>query len=97
MVINMEIDQNDLIALEDRDGNELAYEIMDVVPFLGKEYAVLFPVDDESDEPELVILELMAGADDEEEELRGVDDANVLDAVFKLFLEREKKAERDGE
>ena len=94
-MINMEIDQNDLIALEDRDGNELAYEIMDVVPFLGKEYAVLFPVDDESDEPELVILELMAGADDEEEELRG--DPNVLDAVFKLFLEREKEAERDGE
>ena len=86
-MINMEIDQNDLIALEDRDGNELAYEIMDV----------LFPVDDESDEPELVILELMAGADDEEEELRGVDDPNVLDAVFKLFLEREKEAERDGE
>ena len=82
----MEIDQNDLIALEDSQGNELAYEIMDVVPFLGKEYAVLFPVDDESDEPELVILEL-----------RGVDDANVLDAVFKLFLEREKEAERDGE
>ena len=96
-MINMEIDQNDLIALEDRDGNELAYEIMDVVPFLGKEYAVLFPVDDESDEPELVILELMAGANDEEEELRGVDDANVLDAVFNLFLEREKEAERDGE
>ena len=42
-------------------------------------------------------MELMAGADDEEEELRGVDDANVLDAVFKLFLEREKEAERDGE
>ena len=96
-MINMEIDQNDLIALEDRDGNELAYEIMDVVPFLGKEYAVLFPVDDESDEPELVILELMAGADDEEEELRVVDDPNVLDAVFKLFREREKEAERDGE
>ena len=96
-MINMEIDQNDLIALEDRDGNELAYEIMDVVPFLGKEYAVLFPVDDESDEPELVILELMAGADDEEEELRGVDDPNVLDAVFKLVLDREKEAERDGE
>lgn len=32
-----------------------------------------------------------------EEELRGVDDPNVLDAVFKLFLEREKEAERDGE
>lgn len=93
----MEIDTNDLIALEDRDGNELAYEIMDVVPFLGKEYAVLFPVDDESDEPELVILELMAGADDEDEELHGVDDPNVLDAVFKLFLEREQEAERGGE
>ena len=42
-------------------------------------------------------MELMAGADDEEEELRGVDDPNVLDAVPKRFLEREKEAERDGE
>ncbi len=91
----MEINENDLIALEDSDGNELAYEIMDVVPYLGKEYAVLFPVDDESDEPELVILELMAGPDDEEEELRGVDDASILEKVFQLFLEREKEAERD--
>lgn len=91
----MEINENDLIALEDSDGNELAYEIMDVVPYLGKEYAVLFPVDDESDEPELVILELMAGPDDEEEELRGVDDASTLDKVFQLFLEREKEAERN--
>lgn len=91
----MEINENDLIALEDSDGNELAYEIMDVVPYLGKEYAVLFPVDDESDEPELVILELMAGPDDEEEELRGVDDAATLEEVFQLFLEREKEAERD--
>ena len=92
----MENKDSDLIALEDSQGNELAYEILDVVPFLGKEYAVLFPVDDESDEPELVILELMSGADDEDEELHGVDDADILDAVFKLFLEREKEAETEG-
>ncbi len=92
----MENKDSDLIALEDSQGNELAYEILDVVPFLGKEYAVLFPVDDESDEPELVILELMSGADDEDEELHGVDDPDILDAVFKLFLEREKEAETEG-
>lgn len=92
----MENKDSDLIALEDSQGNELAYEMLDVVPFLGKEYAVLFPVDDESDEPELVILELMSGADDEDEELHGVDDPDILDAVFKLFLEREKEAETEG-
>ena len=92
----MENKDSDLIALEDSQGNELAYEILDVVPFLGKEYAVLFPVDDESDEPELVILELMSGADDEDEELHGVDDPDILDAVFKLFLEREKEAKTEG-
>jgi uncharacterized protein YrzB (UPF0473 family) len=92
----MENKDSDLIALEDSHGNELAYEILDVVPFLGKEYAVLFPVDDESDEPELVILELMSGVDDEDEELHGVDDPDILDAVFKLFLEREKEAETEG-
>lgn len=92
----MENKDSDLIALEDSQGNELAYEILDVVPFLGKEYAVLFPVDDESDEPELVILELMSGVDDEDEELHGVDDPDILDAVFKLFLEREKEAETEG-
>ena len=86
----MEIDQNDLIALEDRDGNELAYEIMDVVPFLGKEYAVLCPIEDGEDS-ELVILELMPAGDDENEELRGIDDADTLEAVFQLFIKREKE------
>lgn len=88
----MEEVNNDFIALEDEQGNELAFEMIDVVAYEGKEYAVLLPLDDESDEPELVILELMDGNSDEDE-LRGVEDQATLEAVFALFLEREKNRE----
>ena len=86
----MEERESDLIALEYSEGNEQAYEIADVVPYLGKEYAVLCPIEDGEDS-ELVILELMPAGDDENEELRGIDDADTLEAVFQLFIKREKE------
>ena len=59
------------------------------MPYEGCEYAVLFPVDDDSEFPEAVILELLPSADDAEEDvLQGVEDEAVLEAVFSLFMER---------
>ena len=52
---------------------------------------MLLPVDDESDVVDAVILEVLAsGEEDEEDMLQGVDDPAVLDAVFGLFIERNK-------
>ena len=49
----------------------------------------MLPVDDESDSPEAVILELLEAEEDNEEDmLQGVDDEEILNAVFNLFMEK---------
>ncbi len=80
-----------VITLTDMDGVDVDFEILDVIPYDGGEYAVLLPVDDASDSVEAVILEVLSAEEDGEEDmLQGVDDQAVLDAVFGLFIERNR-------
>ena len=78
-----------IFTLLDAEENESDYELLDVVPFEGGEYAVLLPLDDDSDDKSVTILRLLSGADDDAEEtLEGIRDERVLNEVFRLFLER---------
>ncbi|MEA4969010.1 MAG: DUF1292 domain-containing protein [Candidatus Pelethousia sp.] len=82
-------DYADTITLTDQDGSEVEFEVLDVVPYENREYAVLLPADDDSDQPEVVILELFAAQEEDAEDvLQGVEDEEILEAVFKLFLRR---------
>lgn len=81
----------DTITLTDQDGSEVEFEVLDIVPYQEREYAVLLPVEDDSDQPEAVILELFSSDDEEQEDvLQGVEDESILEAVFNLFLERNR-------
>lgn len=79
-----------IITLLDEDGNEVAFEFIDLIEYQGAEYIVLLPADD-PDETEVVILEVEADPDDPEmENYLGVEDEAVLTAVFELFKERNR-------
>jgi len=81
-----------VITLTDEDGSEVDFEVLDIVPYEGAEYAVLLPVEDESDNPEAVILEVLEAQEDGEEDmLQGVEEQAVLEAVFALFMERNRE------
>ena len=87
----MAVNKN-FITIIDADENEIDCEILDILEYEGKEYVILLPVDDQSEEPEAVILERVnATAQDDDvtepagETLRGVDDEATLDAVFAAF------------
>lgn len=81
------MDENsDIIALTDAEGNELLFEILDVISLDGQDYAVLLPADGEGECGEVTVLRVESGTDGEE--LAGIDDPAVLDAVFALFLQR---------
>ncbi len=86
----MEEEYTNIMTLTDLDGNEIDFEILDVVPYQDSQYIVLLPADDDSDHPEAVILEMLPSGDDEEDSFQGVDDEVVLNAVFDLFIERNK-------
>ena len=88
---NEELDN--IIVLNDEDGNEVKFEFLDLVELDEEEYVVLLPIseDGEEDEGEVVILKLEDTDEDaEEESYVGVDDEEILNKVFAIFKEKYK-------
>lgn len=88
---NEELDN--IIILNDEDGNEVQFEFLDLVELDDEEYVVLLPVSDEGeeDEGEVVILKLEdTDEDSEEESYIGVEDEEILNKVFEIFKEKYK-------
>ena len=85
----MQEEYTNVITLTDSDGSDVDFEVLDIVPYKEHEYVFMLPVDDESDSPEAVILELLEAEEDNEEDmLQGVEDEEILNAVFNLFMEK---------
>ena len=85
----MQEEYTNVITLTDSDGSDVDFEVLDIMPYKEHEYVVMLPVDDESDSPEAVILELLEAEEDNEEDmLQGVEDEEILNAVFNLFMEK---------
>ena len=78
----------EIITLEDDLGNEQDFEFLDTVEYDGEEYIVLLPVEEEENS-EVMILKVES-LDDENESYAGIDDEDVLNAVFDIFKERYK-------
>ena len=81
------MDEENLIVLNDEDGNEIEFEFLDLISYRQKEYVVLLPLTD-SDE-QVVILQLEE-TDGETENYISVENEFVLETVFALFKERNK-------
>lgn len=87
MADNKEMELEEVIVLEDEDGNEVEFELGDKLVYEGKEYVVLLPLDE--DDNGIVILEYQEGGEDEEGDLyMDVEDEDVLNAVFDMFKEK---------
>lgn len=84
-------ERDNIIVLNDEDGVSTEFEFLDLVELDGAEYVVFFPVEDAPDDPgEVVILKVESTEDPDEESYVGVEDQNVLDAVFEIFKEKFK-------
>ena len=82
---------DNIVVLNDEQGNEVKFEFLDLVELDNEEYVVLLPVTDEGeeDEGEVVILKLEDTDDDSEEESYvGVEDEEILNKVFEIFKEK---------
>ena len=74
-----------ILTLTDENGNDVEFEYMDCIEYEGKEYLILMPMEEESDE--IVILEIEP-VDEENENYLSVGDEAVLNAVFGIFKEK---------
>ena len=67
---------DNLVYLSDEDGNEVAFEYLDSVEYEGEEYVVLISTDEDDDE---VVEDFVT-----------VEIAEVAQAVYDIFKERNK-------
>jgi len=82
---------DNIIVLNDEDGNEVNFEFLDLVELDGEEYVVLLPTDESEEEPgEVVILQVEDTDSEDEESYVSVEDEEVLNKVFEMFKEKFK-------
>ena len=90
---NEELDN--IVILNDEDGNEVKFEFLDLVEYEDEQYVVLLPMaeenEDEEEDGEVVILKLEDTDDDSDEESYvSVEDEDVLMKVFEIFKDKFK-------
>jgi uncharacterized protein YrzB (UPF0473 family) len=88
--LNEEQELDNILVLNDEEGNEVEFEFLDLIEYEGEEYVVLLPVEEENDEEpgEVVILKLEDSESEEEESYVSVDDEEILNKVFEIFKDK---------
>ncbi len=82
---------DNIIVLNDENGEEVQFEFLDFIELDGEEYVVLLPVEeDEEAEGEVVILKVEDTESEEEESYVSVDDEETLNKVFSIFKDKFK-------
>lgn len=85
---------DNIVILNDEEGNEVKFEFLDLVELDDEEYVVLLPVTEEGEEEEgeVVILKVEDTDDEESEEESyvSIEDEDILNKVFEIFKEKFK-------
>ncbi len=87
----MDEELDNVIILNDEDGNEVSFEFLDLVELDGEEYVILLPTDEDENEPgEVVILQVEDTDSEDEESYISVENEEILNKVFEMFKEKFK-------
>ena len=81
---------DNIIVLNDENGEEVPFEFLDLIEYEGEEYVVLLPVEEDEEADEVVILKLEDTESEDEESYVSVDDEEVLNTIFEMFKEKFK-------
>lgn len=88
----MEEEEIETLTLTDEEGNEIEFELMDIIEYDDNEYAVLLPLEDEgaADGVDEVVILLVESETEDEQYFAAVEDDNVEMAVFNIFKDKYK-------
>ena len=83
---------DNIIVLNDENGEEVPFEFLDLIEYDDEKYVVLLPVeeDESEDAGEVVILKVEDTESEDEESYVSVDDEDILSEVFEIFKEKFK-------
>ena len=83
-------DLDNIIVLNDENGEEVKFEFLDLIEYEEEEYVILLPIEENEDAGEVVILKVEDTDSEEEESYVSVDDQDTLNTVFEMFKEKFK-------
>ena len=96
----MEKEEGYFIDLTDEEGNNFKLEIVGEVEYEGDLYRVFLPTDMDEDDPDYGFIILNSVMNGEEELLDSVDDEELLEKVYAVYMEEvfgDDEDEEDGE
>lgn len=82
--------EDNIVILNDEEGNETKFEFLDLVELDDEQYVILLPVEEVEDEPGEVVILKVEDTDSEEESYVGIEDEEVLSKVFEIFKDKFK-------
>ena len=87
------MEENNIIMLEDENGNQVEFEVIDVYEFNGKTYFAMLEVMDEGEETdEVLIMRIEEGETEDAPQQVAVEDEAELEAAFDEFVRRDNEA-----
>ena len=86
-VPDMDEELDNIITLNDEDGNEVKFEFLDLIEYNSEEYVILLPIEEEEAD-EVVILKVEETDSEDEESYVGVEDQEILNTVFQIFKDK---------
>lgn len=83
-------DFDNIIVLNDENGEEAQFEFLDLIAYEDEEYVILLPVEESDEAGEVVILKFEETGNEDEESYVSVDAEDTLMAVFNIFKDKFK-------
>ncbi len=84
----MDINPENIITLQGDNGEQIKLELLDAFRLDEETYVVLLPL--EEDASEVIILQIEDLGEEDEVSYLSVEDPELLQKVFSLFMERNK-------
>lgn len=78
-----------IITLSSNNGDEESFGFLDLIEYDGDEFIVLYPMNDENGQVLILRVEEDATSD-EYDSYVGIDDNDLVQAVFQAYLEKHK-------
>ena len=88
-----EMEEPVLLDLTDPEGNEVQYELLDVVPYQDSDYIIVVPYVEGDDSPieEVEIYRVVPDEEQDTETYVGLGSKAEVDAVFEIFRKRSEE------
>lgn len=86
-----------LINLTDEEGNSFNLEVVGEVEYEGEDYVVFLPADMSEEDPDYGFIILRSVDEGGEESFDSVDDEELLEKIYALYLSKLEEEEGTGE